>query len=115
MKLSRVDGPDSPLRNKISSDKQQVLRALKLKELMKLERKKERMVKSILNLLKMFGPVKCHIFKLLTTEISTKNSTNFHEKASTSRNFKFIYVNFQRRRKVDGMNMNIALSQIVTI
>ncbi|KAF4113014.1 transcription factor TFIIIB component B'' homolog isoform X2 [Onychostoma macrolepis] len=42
VKLSRVDGPDSPLRNKISSDKQQVLRALKLKELMKLERKKER-------------------------------------------------------------------------
>ncbi len=58
VKLSRVDGPDSPLRNKLSSDKQQVLRALKLKELMKLERKKERMVKSISNLLKMFGPVK---------------------------------------------------------
>lgn len=46
VKLSRVDGPDSPLRNKTSSDKQRVLRALKLKELMKLERKKERMVKS---------------------------------------------------------------------
>ncbi|KAL1274816.1 hypothetical protein QQF64_027630 [Cirrhinus molitorella] len=45
VKLSRVDGPGSPLRNKNSSDKQQVLRALKLKELMKLERKKERMEK----------------------------------------------------------------------
>uniref|UniRef100_A0A9J7YUG2 Myb-like domain-containing protein n=1 Tax=Cyprinus carpio carpio TaxID=630221 RepID=A0A9J7YUG2_CYPCA len=45
VKLSRVDGPDSPLRDKISSDKQLVLRALKLKELMKLERKKERMEK----------------------------------------------------------------------
>ncbi|XP_052413804.1 transcription factor TFIIIB component B'' homolog isoform X3 [Carassius gibelio] len=45
VKLSRVDGPDSPLRNQISSDKQQVLRTLKLKELMKLERKKERMEK----------------------------------------------------------------------
>ncbi|XP_016333076.1 sialidase-like [Sinocyclocheilus anshuiensis] len=45
VKLSRVDGPDSPLRKNISSDKQQVLRALKLKELMKLERKKERMEK----------------------------------------------------------------------
>ncbi|XP_043096757.1 transcription factor TFIIIB component B'' homolog isoform X2 [Puntigrus tetrazona] len=43
VKLSRVDGPDSPLRNKFFSDKQQVLRALKLKELMKLERKKVRM------------------------------------------------------------------------
>lgn len=85
VKLSRVDGPDSPLRNKISSDKQQVLRALKLKELMKLEWKKERMVKSISNLLKMFGLVKCHIFKLLTKEISTKKSTNVHDKASTSR------------------------------
>ncbi|XP_059405258.1 transcription factor TFIIIB component B'' homolog [Carassius carassius] len=45
VKLTRVDGPDSPLRNQISSDKQQVLRTLKLKELMKLERKKERMEK----------------------------------------------------------------------
>ncbi|XP_016305020.1 transcription factor TFIIIB component B'' homolog [Sinocyclocheilus anshuiensis] len=45
VKLSRVDGPDSPLRTKISSDKQRVLRALKLKELMKLERKKEGMEK----------------------------------------------------------------------
>uniref|UniRef100_A0A9J8B9S8 Myb-like domain-containing protein n=1 Tax=Cyprinus carpio carpio TaxID=630221 RepID=A0A9J8B9S8_CYPCA len=45
VKLSRVDGPDSPLRNKTSSDKQRVLRALKLKELMKLERKKEGMEK----------------------------------------------------------------------
>ncbi|XP_077087626.1 uncharacterized protein bdp1 isoform X3 [Siphateles boraxobius] len=42
VKLSRVDGPDSPLRNKTSSDKQRVLRALKLKELMKLEKRKER-------------------------------------------------------------------------
>ncbi|KAG1937241.1 transcription factor TFIIIB component B'' [Pimephales promelas] len=42
VKLSRVDGPDSPLRNKMSSDKQRVLRALKLKELMKLEKRKER-------------------------------------------------------------------------
>lgn len=45
MKLSRVDGPDSPLRNKMSSDQQQVLRALKLKELIKLERRKETMGK----------------------------------------------------------------------
>ncbi|XP_052448202.1 transcription factor TFIIIB component B'' homolog isoform X2 [Carassius gibelio] len=45
VKLSHVDGPDSPLRNTISSDKQRVLRALKLKELMKLEKKKERMEK----------------------------------------------------------------------
>ncbi|XP_059403153.1 transcription factor TFIIIB component B'' homolog [Carassius carassius] len=45
VKLSHVDGPDSPLRNTISSDKQRVLRALKLKELMKLERNKERMEK----------------------------------------------------------------------
>ncbi|XP_067294392.1 transcription factor TFIIIB component B'' homolog isoform X2 [Pseudorasbora parva] len=45
VKLSRVDGPDSPLRNKVFSDKQQVLRALKLKELIKLERRKERMGK----------------------------------------------------------------------
>lgn len=61
VKLSRVDGPDSPLRDKISSDKRLVLRALKLKELMKLERKKERMVKSILNLLK-FEQEKYHFF-----------------------------------------------------
>ncbi|XP_048045001.1 transcription factor TFIIIB component B'' homolog isoform X3 [Megalobrama amblycephala] len=45
VKLSRVDGPDSPLRNKMSSDQQRVLRALKLKELMKLERRKQRMEK----------------------------------------------------------------------
>ncbi|KAI2664467.1 hypothetical protein H4Q32_002684 [Labeo rohita] len=45
VKLSRVDGPGSPLRDKISSDKQRILRALKLKELMKLERKKEKMEK----------------------------------------------------------------------
>ncbi|KAK7173497.1 hypothetical protein R3I93_003346 [Phoxinus phoxinus] len=45
VKLSLVDGPDSPLRNKMSSDKQRVLRALKLKELMKLEKRKERMEK----------------------------------------------------------------------
>ncbi|XDV20352.1 hypothetical protein PO909_025699 [Leuciscus waleckii] len=42
VKLSRVDGPDSPIRNKMFSDKQRVLRALKLKELMKLEKRKER-------------------------------------------------------------------------
>lgn len=61
VKLSRVDGPDSPLRNKMSSDQQRVLRALKLKELMKLERRKQRMVKSIINQLNTFGPEKCHI------------------------------------------------------
>lgn len=38
-KLSRCDGPGSPLKNSEMSDKQRVLRALKLKELMKLERK----------------------------------------------------------------------------
>ncbi|TRY89083.1 hypothetical protein DNTS_004564 [Danionella cerebrum] len=38
LKLSRVDGPDSPLRDKLCSDKQRVLRALKFKELMKLEK-----------------------------------------------------------------------------
>ncbi|XP_021332287.1 uncharacterized protein bdp1 isoform X3 [Danio rerio] len=43
VKLSRVDGPGSPLREKILSDKERVLRALKLKELMKMERSKERM------------------------------------------------------------------------
>ncbi|KAL0192971.1 hypothetical protein M9458_011267, partial [Cirrhinus mrigala] len=43
VKLSRVDGPGSPLRDKISSDKQRVLRALKLNELMKIERRKEKM------------------------------------------------------------------------
>ncbi|XP_065123135.2 uncharacterized protein bdp1 [Paramisgurnus dabryanus] len=43
VKLSRCDGPGSPLKNSDMSDKQRVLRALKLKELMKLETRKERM------------------------------------------------------------------------
>nr|XP_055056058.1 transcription factor TFIIIB component B'' homolog isoform X5 [Misgurnus anguillicaudatus] len=42
VKLSRCDGPGSPLKNSDMSDKQRVLRALKLKELMKLETRKER-------------------------------------------------------------------------
>ncbi|XP_051955209.1 transcription factor TFIIIB component B'' homolog [Xyrauchen texanus] len=45
VKLARFDGPGSPLKNsEMTSDKQRVLKALKLKELMKLERRKERMV-----------------------------------------------------------------------
>ncbi|KAA0717364.1 Transcription factor TFIIIB component B'' -like protein [Triplophysa tibetana] len=41
IKLSRCYGPGPPLINSEMSDKQRVLKALKLKELMKLERKKE--------------------------------------------------------------------------
>ncbi|KAI7812634.1 hypothetical protein IRJ41_006057 [Triplophysa rosa] len=40
IKLSRCYGPGSPLKNSEMSDKQRVMRALKLKELMKLERRK---------------------------------------------------------------------------
>ncbi|XP_051525573.1 transcription factor TFIIIB component B'' homolog [Myxocyprinus asiaticus] len=45
VKLACCDEPGSPLKNsEMTSDKQRVLKALKLKELMKLERRKERMV-----------------------------------------------------------------------